>query len=148
MALGGGVEVELIGLAVDGEAATGDAIGVAPGDGAEMPAEARIARQAVETQHHIVDPAAAVRHLEPGDDAAEGEDVDAHASIIGKAIDVDLAGRLRWCRNGPSSSDFLKRSTPAWRPSTRAFAVVVTPPGRTTYWILGIRVNQGAIWAR
>src|SRR5262249_27761793 len=138
--------------AVEGEAALGDAIGKAAGDRAEMRAARGVAFQRIEAEDDIGQPALSIGYLESRDDAAIGQDRDPHPGLIGQVIDIDrrsILGRaVVLFLHGRFSSPRDQKVRPACRPRTKAFGVEVTAPGRTTYCTLGIKVNQGAIWAR
>ena len=59
---------------VQGEAAAGDAVGVAPDDGAEVRAARHVVRERAQAERHVAHPARAVRHLQPLDGGAVGQD--------------------------------------------------------------------------
>ena len=86
---------QMVGLAIQGELRTADAVGVATGDRAEMAGERLVFLQGFETERDVVEPTGAVGHVDLGNDAAKTQEAHAQAVVVGHREDVDRLPALR-----------------------------------------------------
>jgi len=75
-------------LPVEGEAALGDAVAVAPDEAAEVGALRRVVVQVVEPEHHVVEVAARVRHVQRHHGAAVTRDAGHHAGAVAERVNL------------------------------------------------------------
>src|SRR6266404_6519935 len=86
---------EVVGLAIQCELRTADAVGIAAGDRAEMAGERLVLAQSSEAEHDVVEAARAVGHVDLGDDAAIAQKTHMQAVLVGHRVDVDRLPILR-----------------------------------------------------
>ncbi len=108
------VQVQLMGFAVQREAAVGDAVAVAANQRAEIIRVAHVGRDVVIAEHHIGHDAVAVRHVELRDDAAQVADFCDHAVGVGQCVKGGFAAvrqlaKRRFGNGGLRHDGFLIR---------------------------------------
>ena len=85
------MQIERVGLAIEVELATCDAIGHAPGDAAEKHAAVvlLVFGHGVESECDVAELARAVRHMQFVDDAAQSDDLCDKAMLVLQSITLD-----------------------------------------------------------
>ena len=80
---------EVKSLAIQCKLRAADAVGISPGDRAEMARQRLVFLQRSETERKVVEPARAVGHIDLGDDAAIAEEAHAQSVVVGHRVDFD-----------------------------------------------------------
>jgi hypothetical protein len=86
---------QMVGLAIQRELRTANAVGVAAGDRAEMAGQRLVFSQGIEPEHDIVEPAGAVGYVDLGNHAAQAQEAHAQAVVVGHREDLDRLPALR-----------------------------------------------------